>query len=73
MLSETNPVTIFFRVSFIFSFVALEKSYRMTYVKNLVIFSFEIKDSMKINIDEKYGHFPYSAHQYISLIPCVIK
>jgi hypothetical protein len=41
MSSEINRVAIFFRASHTYGFVALQKGYRMSYVKTLVISTFE--------------------------------
>jgi len=73
MLPEINQVAIFFRASFIYDFVALEKGYRMSYMTTLVIFAFERKYSMKDKTDDKYRHSIYSAYQYICPIPQLIK
>jgi hypothetical protein len=50
ILLEINRVAIFFRVSQIYALVALEKDYRMNYVRTLVIFVFKGKYSMKDKI-----------------------
>jgi hypothetical protein len=50
ILPEINRVAIFVSVSHINDFVALEKAYRMSYMRTLVIFVFERKYSMKDKI-----------------------
>jgi hypothetical protein len=47
MSPKIDQVGIFFWTSFIYGFVALEKGYRMSYVRTLVIFAFVIKYSLK--------------------------
>ncbi len=54
MLSEINRVAIFFRASHIYGFVALEKGYRMSYMRTLVIFNFRPKYSLE---SEREGCF----------------